>query len=56
MNSEYYYRYALTLKSSGQIEESEKYMNQYLQLAPNQQRSILLQSDKNYLDLLNILR
>ena len=54
VNSEYYYRYALTLKSSGQIEESEKYMNQYLQLAPNQQRSILLQSDKNYLDLIKL--
>ena len=54
LDPEYYYRYAITLKSSGQIEESEKYMKQYLQIAPNQQRSILLQSDKNYLDLIKL--
>ena len=51
-NSEYYYRYALTLKSTGKNEESDKFMNQYLLLAPNQQRSVLLKSDENYLNLI----
>ena len=53
-NFEYYFRYALSLKSNGQIEESDKFMNQYLQLAPNQQRSILLQSKLNYINLIKL--
>jgi len=51
-NSEYYYRYALTLKSTGKNEESDKFMNQFLLLVPNQQRSVLFKSDKNYLDFI----
>ena len=53
-NSEYYFRYALSLKSNGQKEESDKLMNQYFQLAPNQQRSKLLQSEINYLKLIKL--
>ena len=51
-NSEYYYRYALTLKSTGKNEESDKFMNQFLLLVPNQQRSVLFKSDNNYLDFI----
>ena len=51
-NYEYYFRYALSLKSLGQYEDSDKFMNQYLLLAPSQQRSILLKSEKNYINLI----
>lgn len=54
IDAEYYYRYAMTLKSSGQIEASEKYMKQYTQRMPTQHRSILFQSNKNYLDLIKL--
>jgi outer membrane protein OmpA-like peptidoglycan-associated protein len=51
---EYYYRFAITLKSCDELIESEKFMNQYLLIAPNQQRTILLKSSKNYLDLIKL--
>ncbi len=51
-NYEYYFRYALSLKSLGQYEDSDKFMNQYLLLSPSEQRSILLKSEKNYINLI----
>ena len=51
-NPEYYYRYALTLKSSGKIEESDKLMKEYVLLKPLQQRAELLKSNKDYKELI----
>ena len=47
LDPEYYYRYALTLKSSGKIDESEKLMNEYVFLNPSQQRAELIKSNKS---------
>jgi outer membrane protein OmpA-like peptidoglycan-associated protein/tetratricopeptide (TPR) repeat protein len=54
MDPEYYYRYAITLKSSGQIEESNKYMNQYSLLVPDQNRAQILKNEKKYLENIKI--
>ena len=51
---EYYYRFAITLKSCDQLDESEKYMNQYLLIAPNQLRAILVKSIIDYKDLIKL--
>lgn len=51
-NPEYYYRYALTMKSSGKIEESDKLMKEYVLLKPLQQRAELLKSNKDYRKLI----
>jgi len=48
MNPEYYYRYAITLKSSNQMDESEKYMAKYISLVPEQNRAQILKKEKNY--------
>jgi len=48
INPEYYYRYAITLKSSNQIEESQKYMHKYISLVPEQNRAQLLKRESNY--------
>lgn len=48
LNPEYYYRYALTLKSIGQIEESDKYMSKYISLVPEQNRAQILKKENNY--------
>lgn len=48
LNSEYFYRYAITLKSSNQLEESDKYMSKYISLVPEQNRAQILKNDKNY--------
>ena len=48
LNPEYYYRYALTLKSIGQIEESDKYMTKYISLVPEQNRAQILKKENNY--------
>ena len=54
LDPEYYYRYALTLKSSGKIDESEKLMNEYVFLNPSQQRAELIKSNKNYKQLIEL--
>lgn len=54
LDSEYYYRYALTLKSSGRIDESDKFMNEYVLLNPSQQRAELLLSNKDYKRLIDL--
>jgi tetratricopeptide (TPR) repeat protein len=41
-NPEYYYRYAISLKSSNQIEESEKYMAKYVSVVPEHNRAQIL--------------
>jgi outer membrane protein OmpA-like peptidoglycan-associated protein/tetratricopeptide (TPR) repeat protein len=48
LNPEYYYRYALTLKSIGQIEESDKYMVKYISLVPEQNRAQIFKKENNY--------
>lgn len=48
VDPEYYYRYAITLKSSGQIEESAKYLQKYSLLVPEQNRAQILKNEKNY--------
>lgn len=47
-NPEYYYRYAISLKSSNQIEESEKYMAKYVFVVPEHNRAQILKKEKNY--------
>jgi len=47
-NPEYYYRYAISLKSSNQMEESEKYMAKYVSLVPEHNRAQILKKEKNY--------
>jgi outer membrane protein OmpA-like peptidoglycan-associated protein/tetratricopeptide (TPR) repeat protein len=53
LNPEYYYRYALTLKSIGQIEESDKYMLKYISLVPEQNRAQILKKENNYKEYIN---
>ena len=48
INPEYYYRYAITLKSSNQLEESDKYMAKYVSLVPEQNRAQILKKESNY--------
>jgi len=50
INPEYYYRYAITLKSSNQIEESQKYMLKYISLVPEQNRAQILKNEKRYIE------
>ena len=53
-NPEYYYRYAISLKSSNQIEESEKYMAKYVSLVPEQNRAQILKKEKNYKEIIKL--
>ncbi len=54
LNPEYYYRYAITLKSSGKIKESEQYLLKYVSLVPEQNRAQILKNEKNYLENIKI--
>jgi outer membrane protein OmpA-like peptidoglycan-associated protein/tetratricopeptide (TPR) repeat protein len=49
LNPEYYYRFAISLKSSNQLEESDKYMAQFISLVPEQNRVQILKNEKKYL-------
>ena len=53
-NPEYYYRYAISLKSSNQIEESEKYMAEYVSLVPEQNRAQILKKENNYKEIIKL--
>ena len=53
-NPEYYYRYAISLKSSNQIEESEKYMAKYVSLVPEQNRAQILKKENNYKEIIKL--
>jgi outer membrane protein OmpA-like peptidoglycan-associated protein/tetratricopeptide (TPR) repeat protein len=48
-DAETYYRYAQMLKSSGKYEESNKQMQKFAALAPNDQRAIAFKKDPNYI-------
>lgn len=48
-DSETYYRYAQMLKSEGKYEESNKQMQQFANMEPNDQRAIDFKKDPNYL-------
>jgi outer membrane protein OmpA-like peptidoglycan-associated protein/tetratricopeptide (TPR) repeat protein len=50
LNPEYYYRYAISLKSSNQLEESDKYMVQFISLVPEQNRAQIIKNEKKYLE------
>jgi outer membrane protein OmpA-like peptidoglycan-associated protein len=45
---ETYYRYAQMLKSNGKYEESNKQMQKFASLAPNDQRAMTFKQDPNY--------
>ena len=47
-DSETYYRYAQMLKANGKYEESNKQMQKFASLAPNDQRAIAFKKDPNY--------
>ncbi len=48
-DAETYYRYAQMLKSNGKYEESNKQMQKFAALAPNDQRAIAFKKDPNYI-------
>lgn len=48
-DAETYYKYAQMLKADGKYEESNKQMQQFASLAPNDQRAIEFKQDPNYL-------
>lgn len=48
VKTELYYRYAQTLKSVGKYDESNKIMEQFTRLAPNDSRAILFKENANY--------
>jgi outer membrane protein OmpA-like peptidoglycan-associated protein/tetratricopeptide (TPR) repeat protein len=48
-DAETYYRYAQMLKAEGQYEASNKQMQQFASMAPNDQRAIIFKTDPNYL-------
>lgn len=48
-DAETYYRYAEMLKSNGKYEESNKQMQKFAALAPNDQRAIAFKKDSNYI-------
>lgn len=50
LNPEYYYRFAISLKSSNQLEESDKYMVQFISLVPEQNRAQIIKNEKKYLE------
>ena len=47
-DAETYYRYAQMLKSNGKYDESNKQMQKFAALAPNDQRAIAFKKDPNY--------
>lgn len=47
-DAETYYRYAQMLKANGKYEESNKQMQKFASLAPNDQRAIAFKKDPNY--------
>ncbi|WP_264538265.1 OmpA family protein [Flavobacterium sp. N1736] len=47
---EYYYRYAQSLKSTGQIEKANKVMNEFILKSKDDSRGKLYNEDVNYLD------
>ena len=52
LDAETYYRYAMSLKSVGDYKGSNKIMDEFSQLKPNDRRSKLYQSEKDYLSKL----
>jgi outer membrane protein OmpA-like peptidoglycan-associated protein/tetratricopeptide (TPR) repeat protein len=54
LNPEYYYRYALTLKSTGQIEESDRFMAKYISLVPEQNRAQIFKKNNNYKEYIKL--
>lgn len=50
VESEYYYRYAQSLKSIGQIEKANKILDEFNSKVKNDERGILYKNDLNYLD------
>jgi outer membrane protein OmpA-like peptidoglycan-associated protein/tetratricopeptide (TPR) repeat protein len=48
-DAETYYRYAQMLKAEGQYEASNKQMQTFASMAPNDQRAIIFKQDPNYL-------
>ncbi|KRB59179.1 OmpA family protein [Flavobacterium sp. Root186] len=49
---EYYYRYAQSLKSTGQIEQSNKFIEEFYTKFNNDSRGLLYKDNVNYLDLI----
>lgn len=52
VEAEYYYRYAMTLKSVGDYKKSDKYLEQFHQKADNDSRGNLFENNKNYLEVI----
>ncbi len=52
LESEYYYRYAQSLKSIGQNEKANAMMEKFHQKVVNDSRAILFENNKNYLDMI----
>ena len=50
---EYYYRYAITLKSVGDYKKSDKYFAQFYAKSQNDSRGSLFDKNKNYLEVIN---
>ena len=50
LDSEYYYRYAQSLKSIGQNDKANTMMEKFLQKDLNDSRGLLFEKNKNYLD------
>jgi len=48
-DAEIYYKYAQMLKAEGNYDEAKKQMQQFVQLKPNDERSISFQNNPNYL-------
>ncbi len=54
VDSEYYFRYAQTLKSLGQYGPADKIMEKFFALKPNDKRAQFFQNEKNYLALIEM--
>ena len=52
VDAEYYYRYAMTLKSVGDYKSSDKYLAQFYAKAENDSRGALFNNNKNYLEVI----
>ncbi|TDE26871.1 MULTISPECIES: OmpA family protein [Flavobacterium] len=52
VNSEYYYRYAQSLKSIGQNDKANEMMEKFQQKSGNDNRAKLFEKNKNYLDII----
>lgn len=50
LNSEYYYRYAQSLKSIGQNEKANEMLEKFLQKSGNDNRGLLYDKNRNYLE------